>query len=295
MVQVRSHYVSSPRSPIERGGVAGIRPTEFCVELPPITAASRAVVLLYGPGSESQESVRLEPALREHGFHVATLSSKELQDRTRPSFWRWISDGLAEVDRQSATYDEVNLCGINYGAALTLAVAAERSTKLDSLALISPRLHPNARALARPHVPMLRRLKDWRASIRYRFGPGRVTQEADSESPALGRKAQLPPTAGAAFSSQQRREVRQLARHVDNSLGRVSTPTLIICGCEDAAMVTNVRHLQIHIGSQFLEVFLESREPLTVHEGDFERMVLKVVEFFNDVARRRALAAMTRS
>jgi pimeloyl-ACP methyl ester carboxylesterase len=294
MGQVRSHYVSSPRSPPERSGAPGTRSAEFGVDLPPSRTASRAVVLLCGPGGTSQEAVRLELALRDHGFDAATLSSEKLQDRTPTSFRHWISDGLAEIDRQTITHEEVNLCGISYGAALALAVAAERPTKLDGLALISPRLSPNVRTLAgsRSYVPMLKRLKDWRESVSYRIRPSR--REAGNDPPTPGGRERSSPTADVALSSAQLRELSYLIRYVDSSLGRVYTPTLIIHAREDAAMVTAVRHLQVHIGSQFLEVLLESHKPSTVHE-DSERTALKVVEFFNDVARRRALFAISRS
>lgn len=228
------------------------------------------VVLLHGIGGAPQKSVGLEQAFRQHGFYVAVPSFEELHDRTQPWFWRWISDSLREVDRQVVTHREVNLCGINDGATLALAVSAERPIVLDSLALVSPRLHFSASTLSRlrSHVRMPEQLAAWLASIR------------DHQRPA---------------ASAQLREVRRLSRHVEGSLGRIHTPTLIICECDEAAVVADVRDLQVHIGSSFLQVFVESNKQLIAHDHPSESTVLRVVEFFNDVARRRILAALPHS
>jgi hypothetical protein len=122
-----------------------------------------------------------------------------------------------------------------------------------------------------------------------------VKQEGGDDSPALGRKGPSPPTADAALSSAKLREVRRLIRHVDGSLGRVRTPTLIIYAREDDSMLANVRYVQLQSSSQFLEFFLVPGKLSATHDDVFDRKVFKVVEFFNDVARRRVLAAMSRA
>jgi esterase/lipase len=250
---------------------------------------SRAVVLLHGVGAAApHESVALELALRQHGFHVSVPFLEGLRDRTQPWFWRWISESLMEVDRQVVAHREINLCGIKHGAALALAVAAERLTKLDSLVLISPRLSLGEASMSRLHVPIPWWLAEWRTRFRRQ---SRERQERPSDLPAHTSEEPPLPRANLAISSTQLREARRLTRHAEGALGRVHTPTLIIQMCEDAAAVTDLRYIQVHIGSQFVEVFLQSGNRLIEHGNASERTVLKVVEFFNDVARRRALAA----
>jgi carboxylesterase len=228
--------------------------------------------------------------MRQHGFFVVTPALEGLHDRTPHLFWRWILDSLTEIHRLAVTHRQINLCGVSHGAALALAVAAERPLELDSLALISPRLHLGGWTGLpwRLHVPMPEALANWHAPFQRQPDPRRVRQKAAHAEHPLA-------TASAAVSSTQRREARRLLRYVEGALERVHAPTLIIHTCEDAAAVTDLRYIQVHIGSQFKEVFLQSGERLIGHQAVAERTALKAVEFFNDIARRRALAAMVRS
>jgi len=258
---------------------------------------SRAVVLLHGLGDAPQASAGLELGLRQHGFCVVTPSLEGLRDRTQPWFRRWISDSLTEVDRQAVAHGEVNLCGIKHGASLALAVAAERPTKLDSLALISPRLSildwTTSRARLRMSLPEW--LTDWRLPLRNPSKSDRAEDEGITSHARAGRQDDQLLTNGPATSPAQRREARRLIHHVEGLLGRVNTPTLIVYAGEDTAAAHDVRYVQVHIGSQFIETLLESRKHLIMDDVAFEGTVLKIVEFFNDVARRRALAAPNRS
>ena len=294
IASVRLPYVSSPRSPL--GGGPPVTRTQEHDAAPSISSAiSRAVVLLHGPGGSSHESTDLELALRQHGFFVVTPSLEGLHDRTPHLFWRWILDSLTEIHRLAVTHREINLCGVSHGAALALAVAAERPIELDSLALISPRIHlGGSTMLSWPlHVPMSQALANWRVLFRRRPEPGTVKQEGAKD--AVGHiYEEHSLAAGSVVSSTQLREARRLTRYVEGALERVHAPTLIIHTWEDAALLRDLRYIQVHIGSQFKEVFLESEKGLITHHVASERTALKIVEFFNEVARRRALAAMVR-
>ena len=255
----------------------------------PPTTNSRSVLLLHALAGATHESAGLELALREYGFCVATLSFERSPGRIRPSCWRWILDSVTEIDRLALIYAEINLCGIGQGAALALAIAAERPTKLDSLALISPTLRYSTWTTLRWRglLPMPEWLSDWRVSFGRQRHPAMVKHEGVDDR----QHRREPPLAAAAsvISAARLREARRLISHVRGSLERVHTPTLIIHTPGDVAEVADVRHVQVHIGSQLLEVFPESGRHSTMHEGISERTVLKIVEFFNDVARRRAL------
>jgi pimeloyl-ACP methyl ester carboxylesterase len=197
-----------------------------------------------------------------------------------------------ELDRQAVAHTEINLCGIKHGAALALAVAAERQTRLDSLVLISPRLSLGAPPMSSLHVPIPWWLAESRAQLHRQL---RERQERRSDLPAHTFEERSLPRVNLAITSTQFREARRLTRHVEGALGRVHTPTLIIHMCEDAAAITDLRYIQVHIGSQFLEVFLESGNRLIERGNASERIALRVVDFVHDVARRRALAAFVRS
>src|SRR5262249_6863577 len=117
----------------------------------------------------------------------------------------------------------------------------------------------------------------------------RVKHEGSDHRPAYGHEEHQLFPAGSVVSSAQLREAYRLIRRVKDSLGRVSTPILIV-HTEDAATVADVRYVQVHIGSQFLEVYIGSGDRMIPHVDVSETTVLKVAEFFNEVARRRALA-----
>jgi hypothetical protein len=120
-----------------------------------------------------------------------------------------------------------------------------------------------------------------------------MKQEVAGGLPVRGHEERPLSVAVSATSLAQLREARRVVRRVEDSLRRVCTPTLIV-HTEDAATVADVRYVQVHIGSQFLELFLASGDRMIPRGDVSEITVLKVVEFFNDVARRRALAAMAR-
>lgn len=294
IARVISLNASSPRNPFSGGSSAVTRHADFDVALPFSSTTSRAVVLL-GLGDTSQETAILKLGLREHGFHVSTPLLEDLRHQPRRRFGRWISDSLDEVDRLAVTHGEINLCGVSQGAALALAVAAERPARLDCLALISPRLGLAAGAISRWRslVPTPEWLANWHVTLSRQPAPARMKQEATGGLPAGGHEERPLSAAVSATSWVQVREAHRLVRRVEDSLRRVCTPTLIV-HTEDAAMVADVRYVQVHIGSQFLELLLASGNRM-ISRGDVSKItVLKVVEFFNDVARRRALAAMAR-
>jgi esterase/lipase len=257
---------------------------------------SRAVLLLLGLSGKSDDSVALALGLREHGFHVSTLPIDGLRDRPCPPFERWISDSLAEVDRLASAHVEISICGISHGAALALAVAAERRTRLNCLALIAPALGLAAGAMSRwrTFVPVPEWLPDWRMRFRHQSRVSRVKQERNADRPVHNDEQLSLLSVSSVVSSAQLRETHRLVRYVRDSLGRVCTPTLIV-HTGDAITAADVRYVQVHIGSQFLEVFLGSDNHTIPHGGVSGITVYKTVEFFNDFARRRTLAAVARS
>ena len=289
-----SANVSCRGSQFAGDGLAITCSAEVGITVPLSKTTPRAVVLLHGA---SQESAVLELGLRKHGFHVATPSVRGLHDRDQPSFSRWTSDALAEFDHLAATCAEINVCGVSRGAATALAVAAERPTKLDCLALICPRLGLSVRTISRWRllVPTPKWPTDWCVFRRRQRSRTRVRPEDSGDLPICGNEDRPLFAAGSDTSWAQLREDRLLVRGIKDSLEQIRTPTLIVGTCEDPATIADIRYVQVHIGSQFLEVFIATDNRLSPHGAISERMVLKVVEFFNDVARRRALAAMCRS
>jgi len=292
IAQVVSLNASSPRNPFCGGSSAS--QADFDVTLPFSSTTSRAVLLL-GLGGTSQEKAKLKLGLREHGFHVSTPLLEDLRHQPRPAFRRWIFDSLDEIDRLAVTHSEINLCGVGQGAALALAVAAERPARLDCLALISPRLGLAAGAMSRWRslVATPEWLANWHVTPDRQSAPVRMKQGAAGDLPASGHEERSHSAAVSATSWTQLREARRLARRVEDSLRRVCTPTLIVY-TEDAATVADVRHVQVHIGSQFLVLLLASGDWRIPRGNVSEITVLKVVEFFNDVARRRALPRQAR-
>ena len=248
------------------------------------TPTSRAVLLLHRRDNASHEAQRLTLALREHGFDVATFSFDAFSEGGWHSIRHWISDSRIEIERQAVRHSEINLCGVGLGGALALVVAAEVPDKIDSLVLISPTLSADLLKTSRPRF--LLSVESWLAEGQVRRRRrGRKLIASGAEDRTAG-------AIGDEISPAHLQVVRKLTRSAKDVLERVHAPTLMLHASGDAATMTDVRYVQVHIGARFLEVILESSGGSTKSGDDLDRAALKAVEFFNDAARRRALPPM---
>ena len=256
---------------------------------------------LYGSSTELDAFAK---ALRQHGFHVvsprfAGYSEPENEtavDSVQPSFLEWIAEAATALDRLAATHGEVNLCGIGMGATLALAVAAERSTKLDALSLISTTLIFDGWNVSR-----------WRSLLPARF-TSRWRLYRHRERPPYGVRnervrAQLAEKMRHRHSSygampcipaKSLREADRLIRHVAESLGHVRTPTLLIHAREDdVAGLANVRFVRKHIGADMVrDVIVENSYHMITLDNDCAYAADRTSHFFYAMAERRTREAL---
>ena len=268
----------------------------------------RAILMLHGLCSSQLEVRMFARALGAAGFTVTmpvlagycAAEADPSEPPTPPDYRRWIADAAAEVDRLAVTHSEVSICGISLGATLALAVAAERATELDALALISTALDFDGWNVSR--LRFLRSLVFYTPLgrfYRYREVPPygvkneRVRawiEEQLARGPLSSAGASTIPTASL-------READRLIRHVKRSLGRVRTPALMIHAREDdVASLANVRLVRRRIGADVIkEVIVDDSYHMITLDNDRDFAALKTVQFLNDVARLRADEALALS
>jgi carboxylesterase len=261
----------------------------------------RAVLLLHGLCSSPLEVRLFARTLRNHGFHVVTptipgYSAREAdpgRPLVAPEFRSWIGNAVAEVDRLAAMHAKITICGVSLGATLALAVAAERSARLDGLSLISTTLFfdgwnvsPLRRLLPLACYTPLGRFYSYRETPPYGVKNERVRAWIADQ---LAR-GPLSSAGTSSIPTPSLREADRLIRHVKRSLGRVSTPTLLIHAREDdIASLANVDFVRKRIGSGFVGVFVvdDSYHMITL-DNDRDLAAQKSVQFFNTVADRAA-------
>ena len=217
-----------------------------------------------------------------------------------PDFRRWIADATAEFDRLAALHEEVTICGVSLGSTLALAVAADRSTRLDGLSLISTTLIfdgwnvPRWRFLLplAYHTPLGR----W---YRYReippFGVKNERVRAWIEQQLA--KGSLSSAGASTIPTPSLREADRLIRYVKRSLGRVRAPTLMIHANEDdIASLANVRLVRRLIGADlYKELIVKDSYHMITLDNDRDYAALKTVQFFNDAAKWRTDAVRSLS
>jgi carboxylesterase len=263
----------------------------------------RAAVLLHGLGGSSRQLRAFGGALRELGFHIVTpllhgYSEPALdatRDNRKPSFKRWIAEATSEIDRVAETYSEVYLCGVSLGATLALAVAAERSIKLDALSLISTTLFLDGWNVSR-----------WRFLLpvfyytplghfyHYREAPpfGVKNERVRAWIAENLRRDPVSSAATIGIAASTLLEAHRLIRHVTTCIGRVRTPTLIIHAREDdLASLANMRYVRKHIGAAICnEIIVENSYHMITIDNDCDYAASKTAYFFNAATRKRAEA-----
>jgi carboxylesterase len=265
------------------------------------TRRDRAVLLLHGLCSSPLEVRLFARTLRNHGFLVVTpaipgYGAREAdpgQPPIEPDFRSWIDSATEEIDRLAAMHTQITICGVSLGATLALAVAAERSAKVDGLSLISTTLFFDGWNMSplRMLLPLacytpLGRFYRYRETPPYGVKNERVRAwiaEQLERGPLSSAGASRIPTPSL-------READRLIRHVKRSLGRVSAPTLLIHAREDdIASLANVDFVRRRIGSGFVGVFVvdDSYHMITL-DNDRDLAAQKSAQFFNAVADRTA-------
>ena len=265
----------------------------------------RAVLLLHGLFGSSLEVDAFAKALRQHGFHVVTprlagYSAPEddtAVDNAQPSFLVWIAQAGTEFDRLAATYTEVNLCGVSVGATLALAVAAERSTKVDALCLISTTLIFDGWNVSRwRYLLPLAYITQPGDLYRHREGPtyGVKNERVRAWIVEKTRRRHLSYADAAGTSRKSLVQAHRLIRHVAALLGHIRTPTLMIHAREDdAASLANVRLVRKHIGAEmFRELIVEDSYHMITLDNDCAYAADKTALFFGAMAKRRAQEAL---
>jgi carboxylesterase len=265
-------------------------------------------LLLHGLYGSSLELNAFAKALRQHGFHVVTpklAGYSAPEDETpvanaQPSFRAWIAQAATEIDRLAVTYTEVNLCGVSLGATLALAVAAERSTKVDTLSLISTTLFFDGWNVSRwrfllplVYYTPLGRLYHYRETPPYGVKNERV------RALVVGKVQRRHLSYGGVsyISTKSLLEADRLVQHVTASLAHIRTPTLMIHAREDdVASLANVRFVRKHIGADMVrEVIVENSYHMITLDNDCAYAADKTAHFFDAMAKRRRQEALAMS
>src|SRR5580692_6359791 len=90
-------------------------------------AGQHAVLLLHGLSSSPYEMRFLSRALHREGFTVAAPKLDGYSAGTREQRMEaWLASAVREFDALKSKYPQVSICGLSIGAALSIALAAER-------------------------------------------------------------------------------------------------------------------------------------------------------------------------
>ncbi len=252
---------------------------------------NHAVLLLHGLCSSPLEVRQFARLLRDAGFAVLTptlagYTAAEGGEGSAPDYRRWIAECVNEVDARAGTYDALSICGVSLGATLALAVAAERSTALAGLSLISTTLFFDGWNVSRwrfllplAYYTPLGSLYRYRETPPYGVKNPRVRAWIASEL----ERGRLSSAGAATIPTRSLREADRLIRHVKRSLHRVTTPVLMIHAREDdVASLANVQFVRTHVGTQAFREFIvgDSYHMITL-DNDRDHAALKTVQFFN--------------
>ena len=268
-------------------------------------APRRAVLLLHGLCSSVLEVRQFARLLRDQGFAVVTptlpgYTASEFgakAEDVRPDFRRWIDDCLRELDRLSAEFDEVSVCGVSLGATLALALAAQRPAAIHGLSLISTTLFFDGWNISRwrfllplAYYTPLGRLYRYRETPPYGVKNLRVRSWIAAEL----ERGRLSSTGAATIPTASLREADRLIRHVKANLGAVRTPLLMIHAREDdVASLANVRFVRAHVGTTlFREVIVTDSYHMITLDNDRAHAAAKMVQFINGATRLGAVKAM---
>jgi len=257
------------------------------------------VVLLHGLCGSSLDLRGFARRIRQRGFHVVmpTLTGYGAPETelslgfARPDYHRWIAEVTAEIDDLAEMHTDVYLSGVGLGATMALAVAAERPTKLEALALISTILIVDGWNVSRwrwllplAYYTPLGHFYRIRATAPFGIKNPRmrawIAAMVERGTPASGEAVSIP----TAYLLQADR----LIRHAIDSLGRVRTPTLMIHAREDdVASIANVHFVRRQIGTdQFREVIVENSYSMITLDNDCDYAASRTVGFFNAIAKR---------
>ena len=264
--------------------------------------------MLHGLYGSSLELDAFAKALRQHGFHVAipmlagysAPRGESAVDSTRPSFLCWIAQAATEIDRLGTMFREVNLCGVSLGATLALAVAAECSSKVDALSLISTTLILDGWNVSRWRFLLpLAYLTPLVGLYRHRERPPYGVKNERVRAWIVGeaRRRRLSYAGPSRTSTKSLLEAHRLIRHVAASLGHIRTPTLMIHAREDdAASLANVRFVRTHIGADMVrELVVENSYHMITLDNDCAYAADKTALFFDGVAKQRSKGALADS
>jgi carboxylesterase len=198
----------------------------------------------------------------------------------------WLASAIREFDALRANYATVSICGLSIGAALSIALVAERPAA-RALILLSVTLDYDGWA-----IPWYRFLLGWayytplRHRWRYREGePYGLRNEALRAKIARAMQRDAISEVGpSTISLPALHEASRLSAKVRRQLPSITADTLIIHAIDDeTASPLNARFVDSHIGASFLRtIFLDDSYHMITSDNEREIVAREIVMFLRE-------------
>jgi carboxylesterase len=250
-------------------------------------AGQHAVLLLHGLSSSPLEMRFLARALYREGFTaVAPMLDGYSAGSQEHRMEAWLASAIREFDALRANYATVSICGLSIGAALSIALVAERPAA-RALILLSVTLDYDGWA-----IPWYRFLLGWayytplRHRWRYREGePYGLRNEALRAKIARAMQRDAISEVGpSTISLPALHEASRLSAKVRRQLPSITADTLIIHAIDDeTASPLNARFVDSHIGASFLRtIFLDDSYHMITSDNEREIVAREIVMFLRE-------------
>lgn len=246
-----------------------------------------AVLLLHGLSSSPQEMRFLSRALQREGFTVLAPTLDGYSAGTREQRMEsWLASAIHEFDMLQSKYAKVSICGLSIGAALAIALAAERPAA-GALILLSVTLDYDGWA-----IPWYRFLLKWayytplRHRWRYREGePYGLKNEALRAKIARAmQRDSISEVGPSTISLPALHEASRLSAKVRRQIPAITLHTLIIHAIDDeTSSPLNARFVDSSIGANFLRtIFLDDSFHMITSDNEREIVAREVVVFLRE-------------
>lgn len=252
-----------------------------------LEAGDHAVLLLHGLSSSPLEMRFLARALHREGFTaVAPVLSGYSAGSSEQRMETWVAAAAREFDALSKRYARVSVCGLSIGAALALALVAERP-KAQSVVLLSITLDYDGWA-----IPWYRFLLGWayftplRRRWRYHeqapFGLRNEALRAKVARAML--KGDLSEVGPATISLPALHEASRLASDVRRSVAGVSADCLIVHAIDDeTSSPINARFVSARLAATFVRtIYLDDSYHMITSDNEREIVAREVVMFLRE-------------
>jgi carboxylesterase len=250
-------------------------------------AGQHAVLLLHGLSSSPYEMRFLSRALHREGFTVMAPKLDGYSAGTQEKRMEaWLASAVREFDLLKSRYEQVSICGLSIGAALSIALAAQRPAA-RALILLSVTLDYDGWA-----IPWYRFLLGWayytplRHRWRYREGEpyGLKNEALRAKIARVMQRDKISEVGPATISLPALHEASRLSRKVRRQLPAVTADTLIIHAIDDeTSSPLNARFVDSAIGANFLRtIFLDDSYHMITSDNEREIVAREIVMFLRE-------------